>query len=141
MSSFKGRDIFGSGPHRFAVLRQGHQTLPALYFQVIAPATTPIGLVELDVVVTGRLVAAGDAALWTLRDAVVAELEDTPNPGTLVAGEGRSWPDMTFLSYVEADRTDRGRVRSIAYTATFRRFGSFEFQAADLKLVGVLGAR
>ncbi len=138
MSSFKGRNIFGSGPHRFAVGKQGQQTLPALYFQVIAPATTPIGLVELEVVVKGRLVASSDAGLWTLRDAVVAELENVPSPGTLVAADGRSWSEMTFIGYVEEDRVDRGRVRSVGYTATFRRFQSFEFAPADLKLVGVV---
>lgn len=139
MSSFKGRNIFGSGPHRFAQLKQGQGTLPALYFKVISPATTPIGKVELDVVVKGRLVAASDAALWALRDAVTAELEDPPTPGTLVSNDGRSWEQMTFLSYVEADRTDRGRIRSIGYTATFRAFASFTFSASDLAVVGLVG--
>lgn len=141
MSSFKGKPLFASGPHRFSLVEQGQSVLPALYFKVISPATLPIGLVELDVVVKGRLLATGDGALWTLRDALTAELQEAPTPGTLVGPDGRTWSDMSFLSYLEADRVDRGRVWSIGYVATFRRFGSFEYAPADLNVVGLMGRR
>ncbi len=120
-SSFKGVDLFGSGPHRFALGRQGQMMLTRLYFGDISPGTIPIGLRELDVVVAGRLVAASESALWTLRDAVVAQLQESPTPGTLIDLHGRTWADMTFIDWREGDRTDRGRVRSVAYVAVFRK--------------------
>lgn len=122
MSSFKGKNIFGSGPHRFAQLRQGHLLLTSIQFDIWQPGSAPAGLIELDVAVTGRLVASGDAALWALRDAVVAELEETPSAGTLVGEDGRVWSGMTFVRWEEAERVDRGRVVSLGYVATFRRF-------------------
>lgn len=121
MSSFKSKDLFGSGPHRFAQGKQGQFMLGALAFDVFSPATVPLGLVELDVLVTGRLIAGSDAALWQLRDAIVAEFEESPTPGTLVGNDARTWTGMYFIAFVEAQRTDRGRLRSLAYTATFRR--------------------
>jgi hypothetical protein len=122
MSSFKSKNLFGSGPHRFSQLKQGQLLIGVIQFDQYSPATVPFGLVELDVVVTGRLVAGTDAALWALRDAVVAELEETPTAGVLVGNDGRSWAQMSFVRFEEGDRTDRGRLRSVAYTATFRRF-------------------
>ncbi len=120
-SSFKGVDLFGSGPHRFSQARQGQLMLTRLYFGDISPGTIPIGLREPDVIVAGRLVAASESTLWTLRDAVVAQLQESPTPGTLVDRHGRSWSNMTFIDWREGDRTDRGRVRSVAYVAVFRR--------------------
>lgn len=119
MSSYKGVDLFGSGPHRFAQLKQGQLMLRE--FDPPSPATYPAGLVELDVVVSGRLAASSDAALWALRDAAAAMLQEFPTPGLLVGSDGRQWADMIFITLAEGDRTDRGRVRSLAYTATFRR--------------------
>ncbi len=124
-SSFKGVDLFGSGPHRFSLDRQGHLVVSAFGgFGDFSPDTFPIGLVELEVVVTGRLVASGESALWTLRDAIVAQLEDsfTPTPGVLVDHAGRSFADMVIFDYVEDDRVDRGRAWSLGYEARFRRF-------------------
>ncbi len=120
-SSFKGVDLFGSGPHRFSLGRQGPMMLTRLYFGDISPGTIPIGLRELDVIVAGRLVAASESTLWTLRDAVVAQHQESPTPGTLIDLHGRTWADMTFIDWREGDRTDRGRVRSVAYVAVFRK--------------------
>ncbi len=121
-SSFKGMDLFGSGPHRFSVGRQGQLVLSDLSFGITGPGTYPYGLVELDVLVTGRLVAADDAALWVLRDAVTGAFEAFPTPGVLVDLHGRSWPGMSFIRYEEEPVVDRGRQTSIGYVATFRRF-------------------
>lgn len=120
-SSFKSKDLFGSGPHRFAQSRQGQVMLSWISLGTIQPGTVALGLTELDVVVTGRLVAPDEAALWVLRDAITAELEESPTPGTLIDPHGREWTDMSFIDYAEADRTDRARVRSLGYTAVFRR--------------------
>ncbi|MCW5777707.1 MAG: hypothetical protein KIS87_14820 [Phycisphaeraceae bacterium] len=123
-SSFKGIDLFGSGPHRFALAAQGQLMLTRLELGDVSPGTIALGLGELDVVVRGRLVATSESALWMLRDAVVAQLQESPTPGTLVDWHGRSWPDMTFIDWREGDRTDRGRLRSVAYVAVFRRVGT-----------------
>ena len=89
---------------------------------MFGPGSVPLGLLELDVIVTGRLVAASESGLWFFRDAIVAELMHPPTAGTLIDLHGRTWTGMSFITYQEADRTDRGRVVSMAYTAVFRRF-------------------
>lgn len=122
-SSYGGVDVFGPGPHRFAVGKQGEGVV-ANYLIGASPAqgTTAQGPVELDVVVRGRLVATSESALWSRRDAIRSAITHPPAVATLVDHHGRSWSDMSFIEYVEGDRTDRGRVRSLAYTARFRRF-------------------
>jgi hypothetical protein len=121
-SSYKSLDLFGSGPHRFAVARQGQALSSELFLPTPASGTLYRGLVELAITVTGRLVAADDAALWTLRDAIAAQLLDPPAPGTLVDLRGRAWSDLSFVGFTPADRTDRGRVTSLAYEARFLKF-------------------
>lgn len=130
-SSFKGVDLFGSGPHRFTLGRQGHLVIPDVSFGIFEPGSFPYGLVELDVIVTGRLVAASDAALWVLRDAITGAFEDEPTPGTLVDLQGRAWNTMSFIRYEEQETVDRGRVVSIGYVATFRRFLQLAASAPD----------
>ena len=78
--------------------------------------------IELDVIVTGRLVATTEAGLWQRRDAVTALLTHPPTAATLVDNHGRTWASMSFIGYVEGERVDRGRVRSVEYRAVFRRF-------------------
>lgn len=121
-SSFKTLDLFGSGPHRFHRRRRGQ--LVILDFDLNGYTTDShwLGLVELDIVVRGRLVAADETGLWTLRDAVTAQLLDPPTAGTLVDHHGRTWTDMSFIRFEEDDQTDRGREWSIGYEALFRRF-------------------
>ena len=121
-SQYTALPLFTSGPHRFAERRQGQVALPGPAQDPPTPGSTPLGLGELDVVVTGRLIAADDEALWLLRDAITALITDPPTPATLEDHQGRQWDDMSFLSFTPADRTDRGRVASLAYTAIFRRF-------------------
>ncbi len=122
MSSFKSLDLFGSGPHRFAVAKQGQALISELFQESPASGSRYVGLVELAVVITGRLVAADDAALWALRDAITDQLLDPPAPGTLIDARGREWEDMSFVAFTPADRTDRGRVTSLAYEARFLKF-------------------
>ncbi len=123
-SSFKGLDLFGSGPHRFVTAKRGQLVLSHLALDVFDAGSAPLGLLELDIIVRGRLVAASESALWTLRDAVTAQLLHPPTPGTLVDLHGRTWADMSFISIQESDRVDRGRAWSVEYTAVFRRFDS-----------------
>ncbi|KAA0215526.1 MAG: hypothetical protein DYG94_07420 [Leptolyngbya sp. PLA3] len=122
-SSFKTLDLFGSGPHRFSMGEQGLYVVALRAFgDPSIPGSAAFGDVELEVVVRGRLTAAGDSALWALRDAIKAQATHPSTGGTLVDHHGRSWTGMTLVAYVEADRVDRGRVVSVGYEAKFRKF-------------------
>ncbi|MCC6659577.1 MAG: hypothetical protein IT437_01695 [Phycisphaerales bacterium] len=124
-SSFKGLDLFGSGPHRFALRKQGELVVPELSLGSAISGSLYLGPLETCVVVTGRLVAASDAALWALRDAVTAELLDPPAPGTLIDHHGRTWTDMSFITFEPEGPTDRGRLVTLAYTAVFLDFRTY----------------
>lgn len=120
-SSFNGVDLFGPGPHRFAQGRQGNLVVSvAAYLQTFLPGSISYGLHDLDVIVTGRLVADTEAALWARRDAIVAVLQHPPAPATLVDHHGREWTGMSFWRFDEGSRTDRGRRTSLAFRAVFR---------------------
>lgn len=86
-----------------------------------AATSRPVTTISYEIVVTGRLVAASESALWALRDAVIAQLQAVPTGGTLIDNLGRSWTGMSFVTYTEQPRTDRGRTRSIGYTAVFKK--------------------
>lgn len=120
-SSFKGVDLFGSGPHRFEMGVQGVVALPlsAVSGTPTDLGTLAIGDRELRVTVRGRLVAGSESALWTLRDAVTAKSVNSEAVGTLVDENGRSWASLKFLKYTELGPTDRGREWSVGYEALF----------------------
>ena len=122
MSSFKGLNLFGSGPHRFAVGRQGQALTSELFVTPPASGSLYHGLVELEVIITGTLVAADDSALWALRDAITGQLLDPPEPGTLIDHHAREWEDMSFVRFTPGGPTDRGSVVSLAYEARFLKF-------------------
>lgn len=124
-SSYKGLNLFGSGPHRFVVRRQGQVLIGPWSKADPSSGSSYYGPIELEVVVSGRLVAASDAALWALRDAVTAQLVDPPAPGTLIDHTGRSYADMSFVRFEAGPVTDRGRVWSVAYVARFLDFGVY----------------
>lgn len=119
-SSFAGQDLFGSSPHRFHQAVQGQLVLPNIDIGLTPPGSTPQGLMELDVIVRGRLVAASEAALWSARDAITLHLTDPPEKGKLIDHHGREWENMHFITFKETDRTDRGRTWSIGFEAVFR---------------------
>jgi hypothetical protein len=124
-SSYKSLDLFGSGPHRFAVARQGQALQSDLFAVPPGPGTSYLGLVELQITVTGRLIAASDTALWAVRDAIADQLLEAPAPGTLIDLHGREWEGMSFVGFTAADRTDRGRVVSMGYEAKFVKFHEY----------------
>lgn len=125
-SSFKGLDLFGSGPHRFMVAAQGMRaiSLAAVAEDPTVEGSAWFGDLELEVHVRGRLVAESESALWTVRDAIAAhaDSDSTPVPGTLIDPHGRTWTGMSMFRYEEHGGVDRGRVWSVAYTCRFRRF-------------------
>lgn len=121
MSSFKGIDVFGSGPHRFSAGPRGQLLISALSQNQYDPSTFPLGLIEEEVRVRGRLVGATQAQLRQRVDGAVAMLVNPPEPGTLIDGHGRAYAGMSFVRFEEHDRTDRGREFSVSYEAVFRR--------------------
>lgn len=121
MSSYRSQNLFGSGPHRFSLARQGELTVPAYVLNGSGSGSLLMGGIELDVVITGRLTASSQSALWSLRDAITAMFTQPPTPGTLIDQYGRTWTNMTFITFQELDRTDRGRTVSLGYKAVFRR--------------------
>lgn len=124
-STFNSIGLFNSGPHRFAIGPQG-ESMVQNYIIGASPShgSTPQGALELDIVVTGRLVATSESALWTIRNAIAAQLTHPPVTATLTDHHGHSWNDMSFIEFKEDDRTDRGRARSVAYRAVFRRLAT-----------------
>lgn len=123
-SSFKSMDLFGSGPHRFVIGKQGSFLVTGPQLGSWIPDTISTGLVELVIEVRGRLVASSESGLWALRDAITAQLLQPPTAGTLVDHTGRSFASMSLVAYEERGPTDRGQSLSLAYVATFRRFTS-----------------
>ncbi len=124
-SSFKTKDLFGSGPHRFKLMPGGGFVATNTDINATPTAgSTALGQVELEIHVVGRLVAASESALWTLRDAVTAELV-YPTPaataGSLVDLDGRTWTGMKFISFEPLGCTDRGRQVTLRYRAVFRK--------------------
>ena len=124
--TFDGNALFSSGPARWAVRPRGIESQPRwrITGSSTDSGTLPIGQRELEIVVTGRLVAATEAALWTLREAMADAARFADGASTLVDDRGRSFPLMWFIDYTEADRVDAGRVWSIGYTASFRDYGA-----------------
>lgn len=122
-SSYKGQDIFGSGPHRFSMAPEGlFVASKSSLNQFPTPGSVALGLLEIEVIVRGRLIADDDAGLWVLRDAITALAAFPTDPGELIDLHARSWSDMTLITFETADRVDRGRRVSVGYTAIFRQF-------------------
>jgi hypothetical protein len=121
MSSYRGLDLFGSGPHRFYFGRQGYLLTLDFFGGGSGGGSTAQGLLDLDIFVRGRLVATGEPSLWILRNAIRAELTVSPPVGTLIDNAGRPWANMSLVQYSERGRRDIGRVYSIRYEALFRK--------------------
>ncbi len=125
MSSYKSLDLFGSGPHRVQEGVAAEVLESELFRTPPNSGTRYIGPAELSVVVTGRLVSSSESGLWSLWDALTAQVIDPPTPGTLVDAHGRSWTALSLVRVTPGDRADRGRVWSLAYTARFLRFREY----------------
>lgn len=121
-TTFNTLALFASGPHRVVHLPIGEAVLPNGVLNPVNPGSTPIGPIELEIEIRGRLIASSESALWSLRDAIAAQLTHPPTTGTLEEPSGRSWSSMSFVSFTAAGPTDRGRTWSIAYIARFIRF-------------------
>ncbi len=123
-SSFGGVDLFGNSPHRFEMGAMGPVVRTRLSLGTTAPGSVLVGAGEPMVTVRGRLVAAGRAALMVRIDAISAELQ--PGSGgfvrrALVDLHGRTWADMTFVSFSPGGVIDQGREASVEFEAVFQR--------------------
>lgn len=121
MSSFDSANLFGSGPHRFSVGPRGQQLarLSDIDDDPASAGSQAIGAADIDVLVRGRLIADDDADLQAQIDAISAKLNVQAN---LIDHHDHTYGDVTFISFAAADRTDRGRAVSLAYTARFVKF-------------------
>ncbi|MFN9992637.1 MAG: hypothetical protein ACK54H_04765 [Phycisphaerales bacterium] len=123
MSSYKGEDLFGSGPHRFRSGWFGETVVPNMAIGRIDSGSTPIGPAESDIFVEGRLVGTTWAQLKSRLDAITGSLDSPPTPGTLIDGRGVVHQNMSLIRFEPVGRVDAGRVYSQAFFAVFRRFG------------------
>lgn len=121
-STFGGVAYFNSGPHRFVEKRLGRLVQGPFQTALDLPYSTDRGPAEMAVAQTGRLMAATNAALWTLIDAIQAKAESSTS-GTLIDHHGRQWTNMRMISFRMDDRIDRGRVLSVRYKVDYLRFG------------------
>ncbi len=118
-STFAGFALFDSGPHRFGIGTLGRHYLGPDRGINTSPTTFDREKAELSIFQRGRLLAASDSALMALIDAIRGHAE-LPRTGTLVDHHGRSWPNMTMLTFEPEDRIDRGRVVSVGYVVLYR---------------------
>jgi len=121
-SSFNSLGLFNSGPHRFRLGAEGEYALVLARIDPFQAGSTPVGPLELVVIVRGRLQASSQSALWMIRDTITAQLTHPPQIGALVDHSGRTWDDVSFTRFEVDDRIDRGRIWSVGYEATFTRF-------------------
>ena len=121
-STFAGKSLFNSGPHRFIIGRIGRLTRGPFSTPLDLPFTTDEETRELFIVQRGRLTSITNASLWTKIDLIQTEAEAITS-GTLIDHHGRSWTDMTFIRFEPSKWIDRGRMFSLAYEALYIRFG------------------
>ena len=124
-SSYKNLDLFSSGPHRFHERRRGQTLATELSLGIPTSGTRYLGPLELSVEVRGTLIAGSEAALWTLRDAITAQLLDPPAPGALKDHHNHQWTDMSFVRFEPEAPVNRGRQWSLAYRALFIDFKTY----------------
>jgi hypothetical protein len=125
LTTFKGLALFASGPHSFTIAREGQLLVSEAFDTPPAPGSRYLGLLELRIDIGGRLIAADESALWSLRDAITAQLLHPPAPGLLVDPRGRAFADMSLVRFAPRGPAQRGRMHSLAYTARFVRFRQY----------------
>ncbi len=119
MSSFKGIDLFGSGPHRFIEGSAGQQMIARIALGTPVSGSVSLGDQEQVVTVRGRLIADEDALLWDQIDDIKTQLAAWNTPGTLEDHHGHTWNPINFVRFEPAEVVDRGRRVSLEYEATF----------------------
>ncbi len=125
-SSFKGLNLFGSGPHRFSMGERSRRivSLATLTQDVSQAGTLEFGNYELRVFVRGRLVAGNELAMRGLRDAIVAQVDAAVGSGLLKDSYGQQWDTMKLISFEEFGAVSRGRELSVGYVVEFGQLAS-----------------
>jgi hypothetical protein len=120
-TSYKGLNLFGSGPHRVLHGRRGHLVTLDFFSGGSGGGSTAHGLTDWRLVVRGRLVGSSESSLRTVRDAVIAQIQAAPTPGTFLDHHNHAWTGLIFVQYRESGPVEKGRVWSVAYEAVFQQ--------------------
>jgi hypothetical protein len=117
MSSYGGKNLFGSGPHRFVAhgLSQRHQT----HEQPGADGVrvTPLGRSGRTLEQTGTLLADDLASLTLQAAAIEAAMDGVA--AELIDDLGRSWPGTLMLEFLPGDVKRIGPRFSVSYTIRY----------------------
>ncbi len=97
MSSFKQQDLFGSGPHRFAVggLAERHEL--AEHPNADGATVTPLGRGARRIEQTGTLIADDPAALQAQFEAIEQAMDGAS--GELIDDVGRTHSGLLMISF------------------------------------------
>jgi hypothetical protein len=120
--TFNDTPLFGPAPCRLTEDPSGQQLLSLRDQDPTKAGVSPIGPLDPGVTVRGRLIGADESDLGAQVEAVRALLTDPPTTGVLADDLGRSWRDVAFVSFTPAGPVDRGRVKSLEFTARFIQF-------------------
>lgn len=96
MSSYRGKDLFGSGPHRFAIGGVAQRTAEHVSPGVDGARRTPLGKSARPIEQTGTLLADDVASLDAQRHAIEVELDG--RTGDLVDDLGRAHGGVVMLA-------------------------------------------
>lgn len=118
-SSFQGVDVFEDAVQRFQEVPRAVQLLENARIDPTSAGTVPTGLMNLRVIVRGRMRATTEDALWRKCEQVSSLATFPVTTGRLEDGHGRGWDDMGLVSVTFGETIDRGREVSVAFVATF----------------------
>ncbi len=124
-SSFNSLDLFSSGPHRFFVGPMGSQLVQRSLLDLANAGRQPVGPLDGDATIRGRLIASTDADLWSIIDAITAQLTFPPTAADLIDLHGRTFKNVSFISIELLAPFDRAREISVPYEARFTQFGAW----------------
>lgn len=97
MSSYRGMDLFGSGPHRFVVRGVAQRTVSHASPGVDGERITPMGRSNRRIDQTGTLIGHDVASLEAQREAI--ELAMDGRPGELADDVGRTHDGVVMLVF------------------------------------------
>lgn len=120
--TFNGVAIFGSGPQRAVEETRGSLVVPYIASGIEVAGSRALGLLEVGVRVSGRLVAGSAAGLHALIDGVASRITDPAGVGTLVDTRGRAYPGMSLVRVEWGERVESGAGVTLSYEARFVRF-------------------
>lgn len=119
MSSYRGKDLFGSGPHRFTIggiaARTAVHTMPG----VDGVRRTPGGRSPRSIEQRGTLIADDLASLDALRAAIEAELNG--RTGELIDEFNRSHADVVMLTFESKQVRRVGPRYALDYTIEYEQ--------------------